>query len=112
QDRLFLNDGLVELTVTHISGGDVHCKVLVGGELRSRKGLILPGIDLGISAFTGHDRTCLEFALQHGVDAVSQSFVETGADIEAVLAPARPAANRPFIIPKLHRLAATHPSDA
>src|SRR5499427_1651806 len=79
QDRLFLNDGLVELTVTHISGGDVHCRVLVGGELRSRKGLILPGIALGISAFTDHDRASLEFALQHGVDAVSQSFVETGA---------------------------------
>src|SRR5262249_13949356 len=83
-DKLFLNDGLVELTVAHVSGGDVHCKVSVGGELRSRKGLILPGIALGISAFTEHDRTCLEFALQHGVDAVSQSFVETGADIQAV----------------------------
>src|SRR6516162_6921173 len=41
-DRLFLNDGLVELTVEHVSGGDVQCSVSVGGELRSRKGLILP----------------------------------------------------------------------
>ena len=46
------------------------------GELRSRKGLNLPGIDLGMSAFTEHDRACLAFALEHGVDAVSQSFVE------------------------------------
>jgi len=104
QDRLFLNDGLVELTVTHISGGDVHCKVLVGGELRSRKGLILPGIALGMSAFTEHDRTCLEFALQHGVDAVSQSFVETGDDIQAVRAAAQAAGKRPFIIAKVERL--------
>ena len=56
----------------------------VGGELRSRKGLNLPGIDLGISAFTDHDRACLAFALEHGVDAVSQSFVESAADIQAV----------------------------
>src|SRR5262245_47016461 len=69
-DRLFLNDGMVELTATHVSGSDVQCTVSVGGELRSRKGLILPGIALGISAFTDHDRACLEFALQHGVDAV------------------------------------------
>src|SRR5215831_12487831 len=61
-DRLFLNDGLVQLTVEHISGSEVHCKVSVGGELRSKKGLNLPGIALGIGAFTEHDRACLEFA--------------------------------------------------
>jgi pyruvate kinase len=102
-DRLFLNDGLVELTVEHVSGGEVHCKVSVGGELRSRKGLILAGIALGISAFTDHDRACLEFALQHGVDAVSQSFVETGADIQAVRAAAQAAGKRPFIVAKIER---------
>jgi pyruvate kinase len=105
-DRLFLNDGLVELTVEHVSGREVHCKVSVGGELRSKKGLILPGIALGIGAFTGHDRACLEFALQHGVDAVSQSFVETGADIQAVRAAAQAFGKRPFVIAKIERLAA------
>jgi len=105
-DRLFLNDGLVELIVTHVSGGDVHCRVLVGGELRSRKGLILPGIALGISAFTDHDRAYLEFALQRGVDAVSQSFAETGADIQAVRAAAQAAGKRPLIVAKIERLAA------
>jgi pyruvate kinase len=105
-DRLFLNDGLVELTVEHVLGSEVHCKVSVGGELRSKKGLILPGINLGISAFTSPDRACLEFALQHGVDAVSQSFVETGADIQAVRAAAEAAGKRPFIVAKIERLAA------
>ncbi|HUI61813.1 MAG TPA: pyruvate kinase, partial [Steroidobacteraceae bacterium] len=88
-DRLFLNDGLVQLLVERVAGNDVHCKVMVGGELRSRKGLNLPGINLGISAFTPHDRACLKFALEHGVDALSQSFVETAADIEAVRAAAK-----------------------
>src|SRR5262249_2249064 len=105
-DRLFLNDGLVELTVDHVSGSEVHSTVSVGGELRSRKGLILPGIALGISAFTSHDGACLEFALQHGVDAVSQSFVESGADIEAVRDAAQAAGSRPYIIAKIERLAA------
>jgi pyruvate kinase len=102
-DRLFLNDGLVQLVVERVSGSDVHCKVAVGGELRSRKGLNLPGIDLGISAFTEHDRSCLEFALTNGVDAVSQSFVETAADIEAVRAAARAIGKQPFIIAKIER---------
>jgi pyruvate kinase len=102
-DRLFLNDGLVQLVVDRVEDHDVHCQVAVGGELRSRKGLNLPGIDLGISAFTDHDRACLEFALQSGVDAVSQSFVETAADIEAVRAAANALGKQPFIVAKIER---------
>jgi len=102
-DRLSLNDGLVQLVVERVAGGEVHCKVVVGGELRSKKGLNLPGIDLGISAFTDHDRACLEFALQHGVDALSQSFVETAADIEAVRDAAGAMGTHPFLIAKIER---------
>ena len=55
---------------------------------------------------TDHDRACLEFALRHGVDAVSQSFVETPADIQAVRAAANTAGKRPFIVAKIERLEA------
>jgi pyruvate kinase len=105
-DRLFLNDGLVQLVVERVVGNDVECTVAVGGELRSRKGLNLPGINLGISAFTEHDRACLEFALQAGVDAVSQSFVERAADIETVRAAASKMRSQVFIIAKIERSAA------
>jgi pyruvate kinase len=109
-DRLFLNDGLVQLHVVRAVGRDVECTVAVGGELRSRKGLNLPGINLGISAFTDHDRACLSFALLHGVDAVSQSFVETPADLDAVRAAAAACGvaggGQPFIIAKIERAGA------
>src|SRR5262249_9100016 len=67
---MFVNDGLVRLEVEGVAGSDVRCRVVVGGEIGSRKGVNLPGIDLGIAAFTEHDRRCLEFALENGVDAV------------------------------------------
>jgi pyruvate kinase len=102
-NRLYLNDGLVQLVVERVAGNDVECTVAVGGELRSRKGLNLPGIDLGIGAFTEHDHACLEFALGAGVDAVSQSFVEGPADIEAVRAAAAKIGRVPFIIAKIER---------
>ncbi len=102
-NRLFLNDGLVQLVVERVTGNDVECTVAVGGELRSRKGLNLPGIDLGISAFTEHDRACLEFALGAGVDAVSQSFVERASDLEAVRAAAAKMGRHPFVIAKIER---------
>lgn len=101
--RLFLNDGLVQLVVERLAGNDVECVVAVGGELRSRKGLNLPGIELGISAFTENDRRCLEFALRAGVDAVSQSFVARAADIEAVREAAAKVGCQPFVIAKIER---------
>lgn len=105
-DRLFLNDGLVQLEVVRASGSEVHCVVVVGGELRSRKGLNLPGIDLGATAFTDYDRDCLEFALANDVDAVSQSFVEGAADIEAVREAAAEFGRQPFLIAKIERAGA------
>ncbi len=111
-DRLFLNDGLIQLIVDAVQGPDVTCHVVVGGELRSRKGLNLPGIDLGISAFTDHDRACLEFAVAHGVDAVSQSFVETAADIEAVREATRACGREVFVIAKIERAGALEHYDA
>jgi pyruvate kinase len=105
-DRLFLNDGLVQLIVEQVEGRDVRCTVAVGGELRTRKGLNLPGIELGMSAFTDHDRACLEFALSRGVDAVSQSFVETAADLQQLRAAARALGKAPFVIAKIERAGA------
>jgi pyruvate kinase len=102
-DRIFLNDGLVQLVVERVVGHQVECTVAVGGELRSRKGLNLPGIDLGISAFTAHDRACLEFVVQAGVDAVSQSFVKRATDIETVREAATKMGAQPFIIAKIER---------
>ena len=48
-DSIFLNDGFIQLKAEKVDGDEVHCQVLVGGEMRSHKGLNLPGIDLGIS---------------------------------------------------------------
>ena len=102
-DTLYLNDGLIQLEVVQVAGNDVHCRVVVGGELRSRKGLNLPGIELGINAFTARDYECLKFAIENGVDAVSQSFVEKAADIEGVREAAAALGRVPFIIAKIER---------
>jgi pyruvate kinase len=102
-DTLYLNDGLIQVEVAQVEGSEVRCRVIVGGELRSRKGLNLPGIDLGIGAFTEHDHACMKFALENGVEAVSQSFVESSADIVAVRHAAAALGYHPFIIAKIER---------
>ena len=105
-DRIFINDGIVQLEVERVDGQDVVCRVAVGGEVSSRKGVNLPGLALGISAFTDQDRAWLEFAAKSGIDIVSQSFVESAADIAAVRAAAAAIDYRPFIVAKIERAGA------
>ncbi len=105
-DILFLNDGLIQLEVLSAHNHDVDCRVVVGGELRSRKGLNLPGIDLGISAFTSRDHEMLRFAANKGIDAVCQSFVVSASDILSVRQAALDLDYHPFIIAKIERTGA------
>jgi len=105
-DVIYLNDGFICLDVEKVDGEQVHTIIRSGGELRSRKGVNFPGIDLGISAFTKEDESYLAFAAQQKLDAISQSFVQDAADIGAL----REAANKlnyvPFVIAKIERAAA------
>lgn len=111
-DDIFLNDGLIQLRVAkgaQMEGEEydfvpaVLAKVVVGGELRYRDGISLPGIDLGISAFTERDRELLAFALSEGIEAVGISFVQGPEDVEAVRNAARELGGDPFIVAKIER---------
>jgi pyruvate kinase len=111
-DTIFLNDGLVQLRVVWVEGNVVHCKVVAGGELRSNKGVNFPGIDLGISAFTDRDRECLQFALEQGVDAIGESFVQGPEDVRALRQAAHEMGHHPFVIAKIERSRAIDNIDA
>ncbi len=102
-DAIYINDGYIQLEVEKVVGDEVHTRVRVGGELRSRKGVNFPGVDLGICAFTGRDREYLQFAAEQKLDAVSQSFVQDAADIQTVRQAAAEIGYAPFIIAKIER---------
>ena len=102
-DEIFLNDGYIVLRVVAVEGEDVITEVVAGGELRSHKGLNLPDIDLGISAFTEQDRELLALAAELHLDGVSQSFVENAGDVRAVREAARHLDFDPLIIAKIER---------
>jgi len=80
-DRILLADGSIELCVIKTDDKNVTCKVQVGGELSSNKGINLPGSSLSVKAFTEKDRKDLEFGLEQGVDYVAMSFVRSKEDI-------------------------------
>jgi pyruvate kinase len=105
-DKIHLNDGLIQIEVETASGEEVHCRILDGGALRSHDGVNLPGIDLGVSAFTDQDRLRLEFAAEQGLDAVSPSFIQDAKDLEVVSEAAKELNYAPFLLAKIERATA------
>jgi pyruvate kinase len=79
--RILLDDGRIALRVLELSGGDIICRVTVGGNLISRKGVNLPGQQIIAPSLTGKDQQDLDFALQAGVDYVALSFVRSADDV-------------------------------
>lgn len=81
-DPILLADGLMELEVLKSSGKDIVCKIIVGGELRQRKGINLPGKYIPISPFTEHDRKILKAVSRLDIDFVALSFIQKPQDIQ------------------------------
>jgi pyruvate kinase len=102
-DTIFLNDGQIQLGVDAVADDEVRCLVKVGGPLLANKGMNIPDVDLGIGAFTERDRQCLSFALEQGVDAVSQSFVQAADDVRAVREAVKERNGDPLILAKIER---------
>jgi pyruvate kinase len=83
-NRILLDDGNLELQVTDVSEDEVETCVIVGGTLKSHKGVNLPGAELDIPGLTSKDERDLAFGLKLGIDAVAVSFVRTVDDIKRV----------------------------
>jgi pyruvate kinase len=83
-DRVLLDDGLLELRVLSTTRTEIRCEIVVGGVLQSNKGINLPGASPNIPAITDKDRDDLAFALAHEVDWVALSFVRTADEVSAL----------------------------
>lgn len=101
---IMLDDGHLELEVTAIGKDSVEAKVLVGGELKQRKGVNLPGTRLNIPSLTAKDKEDLAFGLEHGVDYVALSFVGTPSDIQVLRDEIRRLKKVEFKIPVIAKL--------
>jgi pyruvate kinase len=80
-DILLLDDGLIRLTVERVEDQDVHCRVLLGGALKSRKGLNRLGGGLSAPAITEKDFNDIELAAELKLDFLAVSFPSSAADL-------------------------------
>ncbi|MBS1249186.1 MAG: Pyruvate kinase [Chloroflexi bacterium] len=79
--KILLDDGQLELEVLKIRSEEVETRVVVGGTLKSHKGVNLPGADLELQALTSKDKADLEFGLEQNVDVIALSFVRSARDV-------------------------------
>lgn len=81
EDRILIDDGLLELVVTAVAGTEITTRVVTGGILSSNKGLNLPRAALSIPAITDKDREDLRFAIEQDIDWIALSFVRSAQEV-------------------------------
>jgi len=101
--EVLIDDGHVRLRVERVERGRASCTVVVGGAVRSHKGVNLPGVPLPIPSLTRKDLDDLEFALGLGVDYVALSFVRSAADVKALRTLIEARASQAWVIAKIEK---------
>jgi pyruvate kinase len=102
-DTILLDDGLFEFRVIKTDGNAVTAQVINGGQLKSRKGVNLPGVKLSIPATSEKDIEDLEFGLKEGVDLVALSFVRNADDVQNLISRIRSQGSSAGIIAKIEK---------
>lgn len=83
-DKILLEDGLMKLEVVDKEGDDLVCKILVGGLLKSKKGINVPGVNLNIEFLSPEDVDDIVYACKKDGDFLALSFVNSKDNILAV----------------------------
>ena len=79
---ILVDDGLLSFSVTGIDGPRVAVRAKYGSQLKSNKGMNLPGIDVSAPSLTEKDRADIPFAIEHDLEYLALSFVRRPEDIE------------------------------
>ncbi len=82
--RLLIADGELELTVVEKADNELVAEFTVGGNMKSRKSVNVPGVRIELPSLTEKDRRFIEWAVNNDVDFIAHSFVRDARDLHAV----------------------------
>ena len=80
-DPILIDDGLIRLRISERKKDSVICTIEIGGTLKPKKGMNLPGMKLSTPSVTEKDFKDLEFCMKYRIDYIALSFVRKAADI-------------------------------
>lgn len=79
--KVLIDDGKIVLIVKEKKDGKLLLETLVGGKIKDKKGINLPGSPVSAPAMSDKDIEDLKFAVSLGVDFVALSFVRRPEDL-------------------------------
>ena len=82
--NILMDDGKLQFMVKDISKNIIKTEVIVGGYIKSNKGVNLPDVVLNTSPLTSKDIEDLKFILNQEIDWIALSFVQKLRDVEEV----------------------------
>lgn len=83
-NTILIDDGAINLEVVEIKDKDIHCKVVHGNRLGSRKTMNVPGVSIKLPALKDKDIQDLKDGAKAGFDYVAGSFVRNVDDVRAI----------------------------
>lgn len=81
-EKILIDDGKIQLIVEKTENEVVYAKVLTSGEIKTRKGLNIPGGTGSIDILTKSDLEYVDFAMKNDIDYLGLSFVRDRKDIQ------------------------------
>ncbi|MFD2613482.1 pyruvate kinase [Paenibacillus gansuensis] len=78
---ILIDDGLIGLTVTGIRGTEIDCTIVNSGQIKSKKGVNVPGVRISLPGITEKDANDIIFGIESGIDFIAASFVRKASDV-------------------------------
>jgi pyruvate kinase len=78
---ILVDDGLIGLLVVDVRGKEIDCRIVNGGQLKSKKGVNVPGVKIKLPGITEKDTNDIIFGIQQDVDFIAASFVRKASDV-------------------------------
>lgn len=78
---IMINDGKIKLLVEKIIKEEIHCKIIIGGTIKGKRGVNIINGKLSIKSITAKDKLDITWALKQDIDFMALSFVRNAGDI-------------------------------
>ncbi len=82
--RVLIDDGLIALLVNRKTSDSLICTALNDGEIKNKKGVNVPGVQLDLPTLTEKDAEFIDWATRNPVDFIAHSFVRCREDVLSI----------------------------